>query len=167
VDARLLTLADTSATPVAGLAINWDTTTAFDYTRALVPASYRLMTAYLPPAARGPNGVVQVRPNIYGDTRTGFFIGNATSTYGSGTSAFTLIAVDVGPMNSSNSWSESTTTLYSEAGGATTANAVFDDMNDIGIFTPRGQKLLARLDNSAAMSAVAFRAFGYMQRVPR
>ena len=158
-DARGVTMAATRATTLDGLAIKWDTSTAFDYQMALVPPEYRKMSAYL----RGGN--LDLQPDIYDNSQTTFMLGNATSTYASGTSNLVIYSIDVGKLDSGNSYTETATTLYSEPGGATATNKIFDDQAGFsGIRSRPNEKMLIRLDNSAAMSSVTFRAYGNFKR---
>lgn len=162
-DARLVTAAATRATTPDGLSIKWDTSTAFDYQMALVPPAFRKMSAYLRSPGTGlTSGLSQLETDIFDNSDTTFLVGNATSTYGSGTSALTVYSVDVGKYNrASGTNSEVVTTIYSEPGGATTANKIYDDAAQVGGFRARpNEKMLIRLDNSAAMSAVSFRMYG-------
>src|SRR5574341_738020 len=89
---------------------------------------------------------------------------NATTTYASGTSAVNFYSVKVNN-NTANSaatsqpGSEIVTQVFGEPGGATTVNKIFD-LTSYGIWGKKGEKLVARVENSAAMSAVTFKLFG-------
>lgn len=75
----------------------------------------------------------------------------ATTTFGSGTSTFQIIDVDV-HNKAGEVGSETATTLYSVAGGATTV-AGTNDFTSYGFFCAKDHKCLVRIANSAAMSA--------------
>jgi hypothetical protein len=157
-NARLLTMSETRATTNAGLGIAWDTSTAFDMTVAVVPTEYRSMQAYVTPGSRNVNH------DVFGNSRTVVLKANATSTFATGTSFLTITSVNVNNAASGRS-TESVTTLFNEVGGATTANKIFDLGAPVGIIGRVGEKVVARLDNSAAMSAAVLKTNGYMQRV--
>lgn len=156
VDARLVTMAATRATTIDGLGIKWDTSTAFDALIAVVPPKLRKMSGYIAEGTR----VLKFDP--FADSRTIAYLGSATSTYGSGSSTIRFYSVDVNQTRA-NTWSETVSELYSTPGGATTAAQTFD-FRDTGLPTYRGGKMVAMLDNSAAMSAVTFRVQGLFQR---
>jgi len=81
----------------------------------------------------------------------------ATSTYGSGTSTMVVYAVQ--PDNQRGS--EAVTTLYSTAGGATTAEKEAITLAMLGGILGRyNEKLLVRLENSAAMATTTLKMYG-------
>lgn len=154
VDARILTIAATRATAAAGLAINWDTSTKFQATTALTP--YRSLSDYIVPGTR------TLKADLYTGTRTGLFLGSATSTYGSGTSTLRFYSVDI-KQTSPTKWSEVATQIYFTPGGATTVAQTYD-FRDIGLWGKIDGKVIARIDNSAAASAITFRTYGLFGR---
>lgn len=158
VDGRLLTLAATRATTNTGLAINWDTSTAFMQSVALVPSEYRSIAAYVKPGSR------QINHDVFQNTRTVVLKANATSTYGSGTSFLQIWSVDVNNL-SSNKSGETATQMFNEAGGSTTANKIFDLGAPVGIIGRNNEKVLVRLNNSAAAASAVTKANGYTQRL--
>ncbi len=162
VNDRILDESATRATTPNGYAIKWDTSTALMTTRALVTPDLRVMSGYLRgPGAGGPN---MVEPSVFDNTQTVFKLGNATATTG-GALTFTVYSVAVGKMNASNSYSETVTTLYAEPGGASGANAVFDDQALFGGIRARpNEKLVARLSSTVSTSAHLVRLYGEMVR---
>lgn len=145
-----LAVATADATAVGGVAIEWDTTVALTVSAALVPPAARSdITLYL----RGTG----FQPNPFQGTRTVFWYGNATSTYGSGTSNFRVQCVR--PTHHEDGAETVTTVLGPIAGGATTANKEFD-FSEAGVFCNFDEKMLVRLTNSAAMATVQLVATG-------
>lgn len=159
VDARLVTMAATRATSNDGLQIKWDTSTAFDALIALVPPQLRKMSGYVAPGTR------TIHFDRFGDTRTIAYQGSATSTYGSGTSTIRFYSVDINEAGtpSAPKWTEVVDQLHFQPGGATTVAQTFD-FRDTGLPSLRGGKMIAMLDNSAAMTSVTFRVQGLFQR---
>jgi hypothetical protein len=157
--AQLLTRARIDANLVAGIPLFWDTSVAFTSTIALVPSEARTMGFYY---NRSPPNNALTSSDPWSQTRTGYCLGNATSTYASGTSTLQVISTKVTNSGTGNG-AEVNTTLYSEAGGATTVSKTFD-YRDICLWGKKGEKLIVRLDNSAAMSVVTNRQFGYQVR---
>lgn len=143
------TLAATSAQVLNGVNLVWETDTAFMATRAMT--TMRTIQPYID---NKDNDLVS---DPFAGTRGVVMIAKGTSTYGSGTSALEVISVKV---TNGTKGSETTTTLWSQAGGATTAEKVFDVFNDYGLHSKKGEKLLVRLKNSAAMASVTFFAGG-------
>lgn len=150
-------LAETSASVNDGLNLTWDTSVAFKHTLALLPAEARKIQFYV----ENPIGTrMQLKKNPYAGLRTIVGHINATSTYGSGTSALTVyqmvpnfVRTSIGGSGSSTAVN---TTLYGGiAGGATTVNKIFIALSDnYRIVGDDGAKVISRLENSAAMSAV-------------
>lgn len=158
------TYAATTANAQAGLAVNWATAVKFQATQAMVPLAWRTLAPYLLQAGTGSGLPRKLQPNIFDRQRGILLKANETSTFGSGTSSFEVWSVIVGPLTASNgAGSETTQLLYSEAGGATTVNKVFD-FTPYGVFTQKNGKMLIRINNSAAGSAV--RLIGYGVSMP-
>ncbi len=154
-DGRLLTMAATRATTTAGLAIKWDTSTAFDYTSALVPPEFRRMDAYIRGNTRDINF------DLYENSQTIWLWGYALNTFGSGTSNLNVYSVDVRNSGSGNAHSETVSLVWSEVGGATTVAKTYDDQVIFGGVRSRpNEKMVIRLDNSAAMATVTYRQYG-------
>jgi hypothetical protein len=150
----LATLSATRATTVDGLGLKWDTDVFLSVTAALVPPEYRTLKPYL----AGNIGAYRLVANPFLNTKTITLKANATSTYASGSSTLNVISTLV---KNDYAGSETNTTLYAEAGGATTANKVFD-FDEYGIQGHKHRKVLVRLTNSAAMASVTLRAYGLL-----
>lgn len=89
----------------------------------------------------------------------------AVSTYGSGTSTINVYAV-AGVFDSSRRYTETVRTIWTEAGGATTAENQ-TDFTTFPLMGGEGEKIIVRLDNSAAMTSPALVAAGAMlKRLP-
>lgn len=153
VDNTILTAAATRATSTDGYNIFWDTSTAFKATTALTP--FRKMSDYI-------TGTRTLRANVYDNTRTGAFLGSALSTYASGTSNIRFYSVKVN-QTSPTKYSEVATQVYFTPGGASTVAQTYD-FRDIGLWGRSGEKLIARIDNSAAASVITFRTYGLFAR---
>lgn len=157
-DGRGQVLAATKANNDDGLALTWDTSTAFMATAAVVPREYRSMKKYI---ARGTR---DIKADVYNNSRTVVLKANTTSTYGSGNSFFVLYSVDVNDL-SLNRTAETVTTLFNETNAATATNKIFDLNAPVGIIGRSNEKVVSRLLNSAAASLVALKASGYTQRI--
>lgn len=152
----LLAMSETAATAVNGLNLVWDTdTVGFRSSIALTP--YRTMPAYL--EGFGVSGQNRFQKNPFINQWAAFLVSNATSTYGTGSSNYRIKSCAVTLLSNGSNSSETCTTLYSVAGGATTANKVFD-FTPYGILGRKNEKLLVRLENSAAMASTAHYAYG-------
>jgi len=103
---------------------------------------------------------VELRLNPF-VTRTFLASARGTSTYGSGTSTWSVIQVK--PSYKRSSSTESVKTLLSGiAGGATTVQGTLVSLSDNNrIVSDDNTKLLVRITNSAAMASVTQYAFGY------
>lgn len=158
-------LSEAAANGVNGLGLVWDTSVAFKYTLALTPD--RNMGAYID---NNQGQFNRLTSDPYRNTRTVLTLFRGLSTYGSGTSTFQVIDV-ASNLNTKASalaptGSETTTTLYSIAAGASTVDLSLDasKWGPYGIQGQKGHKLVARINNSAAMSAVDVAALGYRFR---
>jgi hypothetical protein len=152
----LVTISATQAATTDGLALLHDAAVGFKATRALLPRSMRTMPFYV------DGRTSALKPKPFEGLQGALMRSIATSTYASGTSTFEVWSVAVtntarGSAGGSVG-SETRTQLWSEAGGATTAAKTFD-FQALGLHGNVGEKLVARLNNSAAMSAVTMPAW--------
>lgn len=145
---RLLDVVETSGNVLNGVCLPWDTSVAFDNTRLLGPKAARNMPFYL----NDPAGTT-LKPNPFAGIRTRVDECSETSTYGSGTSFFQIIGSTLGLNSTTRVGSETRYTYWNQAGGATTAEKNFD-WQPGGIWSDSGERLLARIDNSAAASVI-------------
>lgn len=159
----LLLTAATSAATNDGVTLLADTDVIKTSTIALLPPEYFTIAPYL---AGRPAASVALRTNPF-PFRTFLAASNATSTYGSGTSTWSVIEVRPNYLKAGST--ETATTLYGNvAGGATTVNKTFVALSDNNrILTNDSTKLLIRLTNSAALGTVTNYAFGYTYTLGR
>jgi hypothetical protein len=155
VSKRLLTQGATSAAGADGLALPWDTTVQLSVSRALVPPEARKMGYYL----SGNANVLNRDP--FERSRALFLKGNGTVTT-AGDATFSLISVR-DTYNEAGALTEVATTLYTEPGGATTVNDVFD-LGPYGIPGPWGEKVIARLSATTSASVVTLSAPAFFFR---
>ncbi len=146
-DTLLDSTADADA--LGGLELKWDTSVVFTSTIALTP--WRTIDDYL----AADNKLIK---NKYLGTRAVMFIANATSTYGSGTSAYSAVSA-LAENKNGYLGTETVTTHYSTAAGATTVNAEFSHVN-FGLYGKRDCKMVVRLTNSAAMASTVHYVYG-------
>ena len=153
----LATLAEASANAADGKTLARDDAVA-DFTTVYAMTPERLGTAFWD--TRSFNLVT----NPYLNRRTIIQYANETSTYGSGTSFFEVLSCVV--FHATTGGSETCTTLFSEAGGATTVNKVFDSskFTPYGVIGAKGAKVLVRIRNSAAHAAPTIAAYGFNYR---
>lgn len=149
----LITLAATQARRSDGLGLLLDNTTTFYATRALLPPPMRRMEWYCEDA-----GCSTLKAAPFANIRPYLQGGTFTSTYGSGTSAINIYSVV--PTNGSPG-SEIEKLEYTRAGGATTVNQEVTNFNNLPLLGPDGAKFIARITNSAAMSAVTMAGVGF------
>lgn len=142
----LVALSETSANDKDGLMLYGDSSVAFTQDLALIPPEMRTIKTYL----KTPQVGGTLIPNPWAGTRAMLFKAKATSTYASGTSTVSLVCVV--PNNKTSGGIETVTTMWSEAGGASTA-ALTMDYSPYGFLGCKDGKLLLRVVNSAAMSA--------------
>lgn len=152
-DNTLQTQAATSAQVANGVPLYRETDTAFLAARAMT--TMRTIQPYI------DNRDSKLIPDPFIGTRAVAFLAKGTSTFGSGTSTLEVWSVKV---THGTAGAETTTQLWSQAGGATTAEKVFDTFNDYGLHSKKGEKLLVRLKNSAAASSVVFFVGGMQYR---
>lgn len=163
----LVTVTGSSASTQAGFAAKWDTDTKLISTIALIPREARSINFYL---SGNPTTAVQLKPNPFAGLRTKVVSARATSTYGSGTSAYAISQevmrlVRTGPNGGvGGTISSVIDQLYGpEAGGATTVQKTFVALSDNNmIWGDDGAKLVLRLTNSAAMASTTHVAYGVM-----
>jgi hypothetical protein len=149
----LATLSATAAVTNDGLALLADNTVDFQNVVALTP--YRTMPAYL---ENRNNWIVK---DPYVGQRASILIANEKTTYGSGASSWQLQSCKEAMSTASTfAGSETCTTLYSAPGGNTTVSASFD-FTPYGLMGRKGEKLLVRVNNSAAMTAAVQYAYGF------
>lgn len=127
----------------------------------------RSMTFYIPGTTRT---ATQFLANPFaGKTRLVFRM-TGTSTYASGTSKLELVCLaetyrlPASPLTGAAptmATSSETVALFSIAGGATTVAATLD-ASPYGFACPRGQKMLAQINNSAVMTAATLFVAGHL-----
>lgn len=154
-DDTLATLAETVATSTDGLGLLRDGAVSFTQTLAMTP--WRKMSDYI------DNRNAALVPRPHQAYRAFLFKTVATSTYGSGTSTIQIIEND--EKLSTAGGSDSTTTIYSEAGGATTVAKTLD-FSPYGFPCSKNRKCLVRILNSAAMSAATLSEYSVVARPP-
>lgn len=157
--AKLLALTAASASLSEGLAVNWDTSVAFK--ASFAANAPRKISSYLSTGAGrvSPPFI----PNVFQGKQCVIYHVNATSTYGSGTSAVTITSVTPTNKSGGSTGVETVQTLFSLAGGATTVNKVVVDSvsaSGVGVLAAKDSKCLVRIVNSAAASAVLLNVFG-------
>lgn len=147
----LTTVTGSSASTLDGLALNWDTAVTFTDTLACVPVAAQKISYYLKGTMPDKTSII---PNPFIKTKTILSQVKATSTYGSGTSTFRITAV-LPSYTMGTDFTETVAVLYPDtAGGATTVEKVFVALNDGSrISSDNGWKIVARLTNSAALTA--------------
>lgn len=162
---RLVAMGATRATTTDGVQIKFKTANNFTASILLAPSQFTSsISAWM--AGTAPGQTRNFIANPFFNRRTIALLANATSTYASGTSTLNVYSVLVKnrPIGGiSTAGSETVTLLYGEAGGATTVAKTFD-YRDIGIVGRRNEKIIVRLVNSAAASAVTLRGYGVYGR---
>jgi len=156
VNARLLANAGASANS-PGLKIFWDTSTAFDTSLVAGAGKDGLYTDFFTPEGRA-------KPTPYFGQQVQVLGAQATSTFASGTSNLQVFSVKLEFNTLSNKYTEVVTKLYEVAGGATTAQKDFTFNSGTGLFSYRDEKVIVRLDNSAAQSVVTLLFNGLLYR---
>jgi len=173
----ILAVTDKDATGPGGYSLLWDTSANWKQRIVVqqnpVVAPQYLLSRYLSNA--DPLQATLIKKPFDG-TRSLLQSVSALSTYGSGTSTMVVYAVDqvqaLGTSAGANAGAtETVTTLWSEAAGATTVQKQFGSCDTpatacspawgaYGLFGPRNQKLIVALENSAAMSTTTFQENG-------
>lgn len=149
-DNTFAALSETAANSVDGLGLLNDGAVALHTTIAVVPLEARKMSFYL----AGKN----LRANPFSNSRAwvGRVLGQ--STYGSGTSAWNYIS-DAQTYSTSGGASTETT-VWNQAAAATATDQEVDFSEVGGFHGRKGEKLLVRVTNSAAMSAANIKVWG-------
>src|SRR5690349_21361862 len=158
-DDTLVTISATQATGSAGLGLNVDSSVALTTTAPLNPVVGRGYNQL----SLGPNSLdFLVKPWASPAKQALLTAVAETTTFGSGTSLLTVLAVD---RTFGTTGSETVYTLWpSTAGGATTVEKVFGSCftsatgcntawGNGGLVCPAGMQCLVRVTNSAALSA--------------
>jgi hypothetical protein len=167
---RLVALAATRATTPDGVQIKFKT--ANNLTSSLLVAPGRFTTSISSYLAGGSAGQPRAFiSNPFYNRRSVLLLGNALSTYASGTSIYNIYSVLVkdrpaGAAGVGTGSSETVSLLYSDVGGASTVLKAFD-FRDIGIASNRNEKMIVRLTNSVAMSVTNNRAYGIYGRTEK
>jgi hypothetical protein len=141
-----------------GVKVFWDTSTAFQSTRLLSP--YRTANDYLLGDGK------TISPTPYDGLKTIFLRGTFNSTYGAGSSKVQVIDSLLTFAGTNNVASETTALFLNEAGGGTGADKTFD-LGAYGIHSDLNHRLLTRIVNTAAASAVKQNGFGLFFRYPK
>lgn len=151
----LITLGTTQVTTTDGVGLLNDGTTAFYASRALLPPELRKIGPYLtgPPYYR-------LVENPYRGRQAWVRYMDATTTYGSGTSNFKVYSVKA--RNGTNT-TETVTTLSTLAGGATTVFGAITNFVNNPLPGRPDEKVIVRIENSAAMTAAVFNATGELR----
>lgn len=175
-NAFIATTAARQAKSLDGAAINWKTNLQFKSTRLLAPSvpatigganpqspagssSYRSISKYLD----ANNALV---PNAFLGTRTVFLAADELSTYGSGTSSFQVFETLPANNNRRNLHFETTNKFIDRPGGATTVVKSFDYALN-GIPGDKDNRIVLRINNSAAASVVGISSVGLFFRYPK
>lgn len=163
----LLTISATGADAKGGLELKWDTdTVGFTSSIAIVPVEARSIEFYL----GGLGSSRTLKSNPFANTQAQLLQANATSTYGSGTSIYYVRSIAVANAANNGLNTETAHPIYAEVGGATTANKLFGGTMGFGgyggLWGRKGEKLLARLVNSAASASTFHAATGLFHVAP-
>lgn len=142
-----------------GLPIYFDTSANFAVgeTRALIPSECRTdISCFITPNG----GIIE---NPFAGQQTVVTWVEGYSTYGSGTSILNVYSVK--PSNKTDT-SETITTMWSEAMGATTANKQFTQFQYVPIYGRANEKVLVRITNSAAQATTRLLVQAHQRPVP-
>jgi len=156
--ALLLTVSTAQATRADGVPIPQDTSANFAVgeTRALVPGNCRTNIAcWVTPAGK-------IIENPFGGTQTFVRWIEGVTTYGSGTSDLNVYSVK--PSNKP-AGSETVTTLWNEAMGASTVNKQFTQFQYVPLIGKPHEKVVVRISNSAAQASVRLLVDGVQKPV--
>jgi hypothetical protein len=142
------------------MAINWDTSVAFK--ASFAANAPRKIGQYL--STGGGRISPPFIPNVFQGKQCIIYHVNATSTFGSGTSAVQVVSVTPTLKSGGAAGVDANSTVvFSRAGGATTVNAVVIDSvsaSGVGVLTYPDSKCLVRIVNSAAASAILLNVTG-------
>lgn len=150
--AKLLDQAATQCKVPTGAKFYFDTSGEFKTSVLVAPEKFRTDIRTYMYSADGPFTSVY---KVFQGMRAEVTYASGKSTYGSGTSTFSLISDD----------GTTETTFFNEAGGATTALKNFTINANVGLSGLKDQRLIARIANSAAMASSAFYVAGSLKRV--
>lgn len=106
----------------------------------------------------------RLKPNPFAGLQPIIFTANETNTYGSGTSAYRVICAATSYAQSPTRVLTETTTVFATPGAATTVANAFTFAAGNGFSCPTGQRMLARVYNSAAMTAAVHYVSGRVWR---
>jgi hypothetical protein len=151
-DNVFITLSETAANSVDGVGLLADGTTLFKQRRALIPFAATKMGFYVAGSCATVRTCRTLKENPFAALTTLFYSLTSASTYGSGTSAQQVNCVAVRNSILSTGGGETVTTI-SRAAGATTVESTWSPNSSFGVACPIGQKMVAEVANSAAMSA--------------
>ena len=156
----LVTVSAQSASTLNGYAAKWDTAVTFTDTIALLPPEARVMSYYVTGTIPTRISIKPGNPFQYMKTIVGAV--NATSTYGSGASSYAISQVLPNYVASTAFGETVTTLLPTTAGGGSTTLKAYIALSDSGprIFSAEGQKIVGRLTNTLAMSAITHNMYG-------
>jgi hypothetical protein len=157
----LLTISATDATAANGLGLKFDTDVAKIASIAFMPAGNDINFFI---AGTGSMGAGGFRPEPFSTWRGAVSLIRATSTFASGTSTIKVYSVR-STIGRAGKGAETVTTLWSIAGGATTAEKLLD-YSETPLYGKAGEKLLVRLENSAAMATISLHAYGALYLNP-
>lgn len=157
-------LSEATASVLGGVGLVSDTSVLLNSTIALLPPEARKIEFYV--TGQVGSGAVLKR-NPFGGYRTFVASQLETSTYASGTSLMTISTV--APVYARASSSETVTSLYGPvAAGADGVSKTFIALGDpVKVLADPDQKVVLRVTNSAAMSAVTHTVLGYRAPYPR
>lgn len=151
-DNVFITLAETAANSVDGVGLLADGTTLFKQRKAVIPFAATKMPFYVAGSCATLRTCRTLKENPFAGLTTLFYSQTSASTYGSGSSTQQLNCVSVKNSILATGASEVVTT-YSRAAGATTVESTWTPNQYFGVACPVGQKAVAEVANSAAMTA--------------
>lgn len=145
---KLIDVAATQATGVDGLGLKWDTSVVFKATQLMAPPFARSMQFYL----TGSGTTSLLNSNPWNGKRVEFQYMNATSTYGSGTSAIQVITEQ--PFFAAAGETVTENIAFQLAGGATTVNKEVLAFIYSPLILNFNERAICRINNSAAASVI-------------
>lgn len=157
-DNVFITLSEAAANNVDGLGLLVDGTTLFKATQAVLPFAATKMGFYVAGSCGTVRTCRTLKANPFEGLTPVLFALVGTTTYGSGTSTQQIHCEAV--THSIRTGSAVVTTI-SRAAGATTVETTWSP-SSYGVSCPVGQKMLARVSNSAAMTAATLYIAGHV-----
>lgn len=158
-------LSETAANTIDGLGLLGDNAVSFKTTLLMNSDDARSMKFYLDSRTRqgtamraNPFGAPAGQPSAGAGQNPILLLFRSVSTYASGTSTLEIHCVQVTNVAATSGSSETVST-YATAAGATTVATTLD-FTPYGLGCPVGQKMLVRINNSAALSASSIYAAG-------